>query len=171
VAICQYLIILGNKVRLLQCYVYSFDIICLGIVNLDTTSEISAMSNTTRHQLLTYIIAVVWFINGFICKVLNLVPRHREIVERILGNEHAASFTITIGISETLMAVWILSRIRSRLNAVIQIIVIATMNTIEFILAPDLLLWGRWNAFFAFLFILLIFYNEFYFRKKLALQV
>jgi len=40
------------------------------------------------------------------------------------------------------------------------------MNSLEFILAPDLLLWGRFNALFAFLFILGIVYNEFYLRKR-----
>jgi hypothetical protein len=68
------------------------------------------------------------------------------------------------------MAVWILSGTRRRLNAITQMIIIATMNTLEFILVPDLLLWGRFNALFAFLFILLIFYNEFYRKNKLAQQ-
>lgn len=124
-----------------------------------------------KHQIVNYFIAAVWLINGLVCKVLNLVPRHREIVARILGDSHASLFTIIIGILEILMAVWVLSRIMSRINAITQMIIIATMNTIEFFVAPDLLLWGRWNAFFAFLFILLIFYNEFYCRKKLDLQV
>lgn len=123
-----------------------------------------------KHQILNYLIAAVWLINGLVCKVLNLVPRHREIVARISGNDHASFLTIIIGILETLMAVWILSRIMPRINAITQIIIIATMNIIEFFVVPDLLLWGRWNALFAFLFMLLIFYNEFYFRKKLALQ-
>jgi hypothetical protein len=129
------------------------------------------MTNATKHNVLTYLIAAVWLINGLVCKVFNSVPRHREIVARILGDDHASLFTIAIGALETLMAVWVLSRIMTRLNAIIQIVIIATMNTIEFIIAPDLLLWGRWNAFFAFLFILLIFYNEFCLRKKLALQL
>ena len=124
----------------------------------------------TRTQLLNYFIAAVWIINGLFCKVLNLVPRHQEIVSRILGNDHAKLFTIAIGISEIAMAVWILSGIRRRLNAIAQIIIIATMNVLEFILVPDLLLWGRFNALFAFLFMLLIFYNEFYDRNKLAQQ-
>jgi len=124
----------------------------------------------TRTQLLNYIIAAVWIINGLFCKVLNLVPRHQEIVARILGNDHARLFTLAIGISETAMAVWILSGIKRRLNAITQIIIIAIMNTMEFILVPDLLLWGRFNALFAFLFILLIFYNEFYGKNKLAQQ-
>jgi len=124
----------------------------------------------TRTQLLNYFIAAVWIINGLFCKVLNLVPRHQEIVSRILGNDHAKLFTIAIGISEIAMAVWILSGIRRRLNAIAQIIIIATMNVLEFILLPDLLLWGRFNALFAFLFMLLIFYNEFYDKNKLAQQ-
>ena len=124
----------------------------------------------TQTRLLNYLIASVWIINGLFCKVLNLVPRHQEIVARILGNDHARLLTLAIGLSEIGMAVWILSGIKRRLNAIAQIITIATMNMLEFILVPDLLLWGRFNALFAFLFILLIFYIEFYGRNKLAQQ-
>jgi len=124
----------------------------------------------TRTQLLNYFIAAVWIINGLFCKVLNLVPRHQEIIASILDSDHTRLLTIAIGISEIAMAVWILSGIRRRLNVITQIIIIATMNTLEFILVPDLLLWGRFNALFAFLFILLIFYNEFYGKNKLAQQ-
>jgi hypothetical protein len=122
----------------------------------------------TRTNLLNYLIATVWIANGLFCKVLNLVPRHQEIVARILGNDHAGLFTKAIGVSEILIAVWILSGILTKLNAITQIIVIASMNVLEFILAPDLLLWGRFNLLFALLFILLIFYNEFYLKNKLA---
>ena len=122
--------------------------------------------NRRVHLLLTWLIALVWFINGFICKVLNLVPRHQEIVARILGNEHARTFTLMIGLSEMVMAFWILSGRRSRVNAIIQIVVIAVMNTLEFILVPDILLWGRFNALFAFIFVILIYYNEFHLKRK-----
>ena len=124
------------------------------------------MNDKTIHKILTYFIATVWVANGLFCKVLNLVPRHQEIVARILGNEHSRLMTILIGLSETLMTVWILSGIKTRLNAATQILVIATMNTLEFILVPDLLLWGKANSIFAFLFILLIYYNEFRLNKK-----
>jgi hypothetical protein len=63
------------------------------------------------------------------------------------------------------MGIWILSGILPRLNALLQIAVIATMNVLEIILAMDLLLWGRWNGLFAFLFILLIYFNAFRFKK------
>jgi hypothetical protein len=122
--------------------------------------------NSRVRQILTWLIALVWIINGFICKVLNLVPRHREIVGRIIGNERSGTFTLLIGLSEMAMAIWILSGKWSKINAITQIAVIAVMNTLEFILAPDLLLWGRFNALFAFLFIILIYYNEFHYKRK-----
>jgi hypothetical protein len=123
------------------------------------------MITRTKYKLLNYSIATVWVINGFFCKVLNMVPRHQEIIARILGNEHSAVFTIAIGFSETAMAIWIVSGIGTKLNAIVQILVIASMNLLEFILAPDLLLWGRVNAIFALLFILLIYYNEFHYKN------
>ncbi|MEI9946356.1 MAG: DoxX-like family protein [Chitinophagaceae bacterium] len=129
-----------------------------------------SMTDRKKHQLLNYFIATVWVINGLFCKVLNLVPRHQEIVAQILGNNYSRLLTILIGLLEIAMAIWILSRVLTRLNAITQILIIATMNTLEFILVPDLLLWGRANAIFAFLFILVIYYNEFYLNKNLALQ-
>ena len=94
------------------------------------------------------------------------MPRHQNIVERIIGHTHAELLTKAIGMAEILMAVWILSRIKSRVNAMLQIIIILIMNGIEFILAPDLLLWGRANIIFAFLFIVFIHYNEFRMNKQ-----
>ena len=117
---------------------------------------------------LKFFIAFVWIANGLFCKVLNLVPRHQEIVARVLGNQHARLITFLIGIAEIGMAVWILSGIRTKFNTVTQIIIISIMNTLEFFLVPDLLLWGRLNAFFAFMFILLIYYNGFHLNKKLT---
>lgn len=93
--------------------------------------------------------------------MLNLVPRHQQIVEQILGNGHSRLLTVLIGISEIVMTIWILSSYRSRLNAVTQMVVISTMNILEFLLVPQLLLWGRFNIVFAVIFIALIYYNEF----------
>ncbi len=128
------------------------------------------MSNKTFQKLLTWSIALVWLINGLVCKVFNLVPRHQQIVARILRTPHARSLTIAIGCAEIIMAVWIISRITKKLNTIVQVMIIAAMNTIEFIIAPDLLLWGRWNAIFALLLIAIIFFNEFYFNHQPAQQ-
>jgi len=125
------------------------------------------MSKKTVYKLLLFCFALIWLANGLFCKVLNLVPRHEQIVAGILGEEYAGILTVVIGISEILMAIWIVSGIKSRLNALIQIIVIASMNVLEFIIASDLLLWGKFNSLFALLLILVIFYNEFVLNKKL----
>lgn len=121
-------------------------------------------------KILTYLIAAVWFVNGLLCKVLNFVPRHRLIVSRILGEDSAGTFTIVIGVAEILMALWIISTFKIRLCAAFQIIVIATMNVIEFILVPDLLLWGKANALFASLLIIIIYYYAFILNKTTAEQ-
>ena len=122
--------------------------------------------NRRIYNILTYCIATVWIANGFFCKLLNLVPRHEQIVARILGNNYSRPLTILIGLSEMAMAVWIISGYKSKLNAVAQIVIVAVMNTLEFILVPDLLLWGKFNSFFALLFIIVVYCNEFYLNKK-----
>ena len=114
----------------------------------------------TPHTLLT----------PLICEVLNLVPRHQEIVAVILGQEHATILTKAIGFSEIAMAVWILSGKWPRLNAISQMVIIGTMNILEFILVPHLLLWGRLNLLFAVLLIVVIYYNEFHLRAHVTQQ-
>lgn len=103
---------------------------------------------------------MVWLINGLLCKVLGLAPRHQAIVARILGPEHASTLTILIGISEILMAVWICSRKFPRLNTITQIALVVIMNFLETIVAPDLLLWGHWNLLWALLFCVLVWKNH-----------
>jgi len=116
-------------------------------------------------QLLQYFIAGVWLVNGLFCKILNLVPRHQQIVARILGEEHAFVLTKTIGSMEVLMALWIVSRIYSKTSTIIQIFLVAAMNIIEFILAPDLLLFGRLNIVIAMFFIMILFFNEVLYQR------
>jgi hypothetical protein len=117
------------------------------------------------HKTITYLIALIWFTNGLICKVIGLVSRHQTIVSQILGVEHAYLFTKLIGVSEVLMSFWIVSKWYRKLNAIVQCVIIAVMNTLEFILVPDLLLWGKWNSFFALLLIGFIVWNERYYQQ------
>lgn len=128
------------------------------------------MKNERLYKILNLCIAAVWFVNGLFCKVLHLVPRHEQIVARILGDAYAHPLTILIGLSEVVMAVWGVSRFQTRLNATLQIIIVATMNTLEFLLVPDLLLWGKLNSVFAACFILLVFLNEFVLHRNVAQQ-
>jgi hypothetical protein len=125
--------------------------------------------NPTSINWITCLIAAIWLISGLFCKVLNLEPRHQEIVARILGHEFYY-LTFWIGLAEVGMALWILSGIKKRLAAITQIIAITLMNTLEFFIAPDLLLWGKLNAIFAMGFIAVIFYNEFRPLKKTTAQ-
>jgi hypothetical protein len=123
------------------------------------------------HQILNYFIATIWLINGLFCKVLNFVPRHQEIVESLLDLSNGRVVTILIGISEIIMAFWILSGHMKRVSALFQIIVISTMNTLEFMLVPHLLLWGKLNSVFALLLIILIYFNEFQLNKKISFTI
>ncbi len=122
------------------------------------------------YDTLNYFIAAIWFINGLFCKVFNLVPRHRQIVAGVIGQNHATEFTVLIGIAEIVMAVWILSNFKSKLNTLAQMAVIIIMNILEFILVPHLLLWGRFNLVFAVLLVAIIWYNQFVLKPKVTLH-
>ena len=127
---------------------------------------LSYKSRQSISFIITISVALVWFTNGLFCKVLNLVPRHQEIVERILGETYASPITKTIGVLEIGMSIWVLSGIRSRFSAIFQLVIIATMNSLEFALAPDLLLFGKMNIVYAFLFMIIIYLNEFHIKTK-----
>lgn len=114
---------------------------------------------------LTILISLVWLINGLFSKMLNLVPRHQLIVARILGEDHAEVITKVIGLLEILMCVWILSGIKSRLCTLIQIVIVLTMNIIEFIIVPDQLLFGKLNLLIAIAFTGILVIHEFILMK------
>ena len=112
-------------------------------------------------RLLTYGIATVWLINGIYCKILNGVPRHQEIVSRILGVDYSAFLTKCIGVGEVAIAIWVLSGIWRKQNAVVQIGPVLVMNMLEYFMVPDLLLWGKLNLLFALAFVLVIWWWAF----------
>ena len=93
-------------------------------------------------MLLTLRIATasVWILFGLVFKVLNVVPRHQAIVATILGAAVAGPVTLLIGLAETAMGIWILSRWRPRTCAAVQTIAIVSMNALELSLARDQLL-------------------------------
>lgn len=104
--------------------------------------------------------AMVWIVNGLWFKILDGEPRHRRIVGRILGTEHAGVLTVLIGVGELVIAAWILSGWRSRESAWAQIVLVMTMNVIEFVLVPDLLLFGRFNLLIAAAYCLVVAWSE-----------
>ncbi|MDO6853400.1 DoxX-like family protein [Cellulophaga lytica] len=126
------------------------------------------MQKKTLNKIVTIVIGLIWLANGLLCKVLNLVPRHQKIVGNILGDEFEKPLTVSIGVLEIFMAVWIVSGYKSRVNAMLQMLIIAVMNILEFALVPELLLWGKYNIVFALLLICVIFYNEFHLKKTVV---
>jgi len=78
----------------------------------------------------------------------------------VLGETRAVPITRVIGALEILMALWILSGVMPRLNAVVQMALVSAMNALELVLAPDLLLWGYANVLVALAFIAVIGVNE-----------
>lgn len=100
-------------------------------------------------SLLTLLLVVVWAVNGLWCKLLGQVPRHEQIVARVVGEALAPHLTLLIGLAELGMVLWILSDLLPRLCALTQAGVVMTMNVIEQLIAPDLLLFGRFNLLWA----------------------
>ena len=120
------------------------------------------------YRILNICIALVWLINGLYCKVLRAVPRHEQIVSRILGATHAVLLTRVIGVLEVAMAVWVVSRFAGRWCTILQIMVVSAMNIIEAYLVPDLLLWGYGNLLFAAVFVAIVALNEFVWQSTVA---
>ena len=122
---------------------------------------------------LTSITVLVWFVNGLFCKILMFVPRHEEIVTKILtiifSKEYAlyaSVLTKMIGFAELVMVIWILSRFKRNWCAFMQIFIVILMNIIEFLLAPELLLFGKINIFIALAFATLVYYDNFVLQKN-----
>lgn len=112
------------------------------------------------------LIGAVWFVNGLLCKVLGLVPRHSEIVARILGDEHSIMITRAIGLGEVALAVAIWWGLWPRWLAAAQIALVLAMNVMEFFLAPELLLWGKMNSLYALIFAVVVFVNEWLIKPR-----
>jgi len=85
-------------------------------------------------------ISAVWIFHGFYSKILDGIPRHRLIVGRILGDEHARPLTIMIGAGEILLGLWVLSGRRTFACALFQTLALMAMNTLEILFAKELLI-------------------------------
>lgn len=85
-------------------------------------------------------IGSVWMFHGLYSKVLNGIPRHRLIVGKILGTERAGIATKTIGLLELLLGVWAFTGWRPVWCASVQTVALIAMNSLEIILAHELLI-------------------------------
>jgi hypothetical protein len=85
-------------------------------------------------------IGAIWVFHGLYSKLLDGIPRHGLIVERILGEDFARPATILIGAAEILLGLWAWSGRYRKANAALQTLAIISMNVLEISLAPDLLI-------------------------------
>ncbi|MDI9881849.1 DoxX-like family protein [Flectobacillus longus] len=120
--------------------------------------------NQSLHDYFRHFIATVWLLNGLYCKVLGQVPRHEQIVETILGNTYSHELTIVIGVLEICLGFIIYLNFQPKFMAIFQIVIVMSMNLIEFQLAQHWLLWGAWNLVFAMLFCTMIYVHTFVFK-------
>jgi uncharacterized membrane protein YphA (DoxX/SURF4 family) len=84
--------------------------------------------------------AAVWLFHGLFSKVLGGIPRHEQIVARVLGGTLARPATLFVGVVEIVLGLWIVSRRRPRACAAAQTVLLVSMNVLELIFARDLLL-------------------------------
>jgi hypothetical protein len=112
-------------------------------------------------RFIDFTLAAVWLVMGLYCKVLGQVPRHEAIVADIFDPNTAVWLTPLIGVGECFLALWIASGLYRKISASLQILLVITMNILEFTIAVDHLLWGPINILFALLFCAVVYWNGF----------
>lgn len=100
------------------------------------------MRSQRHFRLLAVLIGAVWIFHGGYSKLLGGIPRHRQIVERVLGSDLGGPATLAIGVGEVCLGLWALSGRWRKVCALAQTMAIAVMNTLEIRLASDLLISG-----------------------------
>lgn len=85
-------------------------------------------------------VASVWLLFGLVFKLLGFMPRHLQIVERVVGPRHARSVLRAVALAEVGLACWMLVGRALPACMAVQTALIAGMNTCELRYARDLLL-------------------------------
>lgn len=94
-------------------------------------------------KLLGAAIGTVWVFHGLYSKLLNRIPRHREIVARVVGEKFATPLTKTVGLGEVFLGLWTWSGRARKACAATQTAALASMNVLEVSRAKDLLISAR----------------------------
>lgn len=92
------------------------------------------------HTVAQIVIGSVWVFHGLYSKILNGIPRHRLIVGKILPAANAGIATKAIGLLEVLLGLWAFTGWHPAGCAVVQTAAIVAMNTLEILLAAELLI-------------------------------
>jgi hypothetical protein len=103
------------------------------------------MDRVSRHVgwLSTSIVASVWLVHGLVNKLLHCSPRHLQIVQSIpgLAGSRGELVLTAVGVCEVAIAVWVVSGWASVICAVVQTVLLMSMNVVELSVARPLLLW------------------------------
>jgi len=80
--------------------------------------------------LIRIAVAIVWLYEGLWCKLLGGEPRQREIVKAVprMESRTAASLLNLLGVVEVTLAVWALSGVLSVSCALVQTLLLVTLN-------------------------------------------
>jgi DoxX-like family len=86
-------------------------------------------------------IAPVWIYQGLWCKLLGHAPHHQKIVETtpFLNSSWARKFLVVLGVFECVLAAWAFSGIRASEGAVVQTVLLISMNTTALLRARNLI--------------------------------
>jgi DoxX-like family len=97
-------------------------------------------------QGLDLLIGGVWLYQGVWNKLLRARPEHADIVAAVplVGRRHARSVTAALGCAETALAAWVISRRAPRPAALVQTLLIASMNAGGWRFARNRLRHPRW---------------------------
>ncbi len=85
-------------------------------------------------------IALVWLSSGLVFKALGAVPRHRQIVVRVVGAKRAGLVLWLVALGEIGLGAWMLVGRFLVVCLALQTACLAAMNTLELRHARDLLL-------------------------------
>jgi hypothetical protein len=89
------------------------------------------MTRTIVNQrLIRLSIALVWFYQGFWCKLLGGVPRHQAVVAAVpfIGPAASRAVLVFLGLIECGIAAWVLSGRQLRNAAMAQTVLLVAMN-------------------------------------------
>ena len=100
----------------------------------------SLLQSDSFHLMAQIVIGSVWVFHGLYSKILDGIPRHRLIVGRILGASNAGLATKVIGLLEVLLGLWAYTGWQPVGCAVMQTAAIVAMNSLEILLAGELLI-------------------------------
>ncbi len=101
---------------------------------------------------------MVWISFGLWGKILG--TRHELIMQRILGTYYPSDVVIYLGIFEILFGLWLALGTPRRATTYVQIAAILSMNSIEYIYAADLLMFGHSNILVAVLYCMILYYSD-----------